>query len=228
MMIRRALIIVWLAACGGARETTVAPAITPSKDAIVKTTENGPVKATIAVWPPKPSLGDAIYARLEITAPAGVTIEAPFQQAGDETLGRFKVVGFTRDTRHDATGGSVHEQLYTLEAPSSGRHRLPPLRLEMLDTRSSAPASMGSGSATRSQEILTEEIPLEVQPIATEALGAELRPAAGQLGTTVGGMSWMLILGLASGLAVLLSGGVLGYRAYVAKRRIANQRSAYE
>ena len=46
--------------------------ITPAKDALAKTTEDGPVKAAVKVWPAKPTLGDAIYVRLEIDAPAGV------------------------------------------------------------------------------------------------------------------------------------------------------------
>jgi 7,8-dihydropterin-6-yl-methyl-4-(beta-D-ribofuranosyl)aminobenzene 5'-phosphate synthase len=97
---------------------------------ITKTTEVGPLKATIKVWPAKPTLGDAIYARLEIEAPAGVSIDAPFQEAGDQRLGRFRVVGFTtRDTQRKPDGGQLQAQTYTLEAPSSGRQRIPPLRL---------------------------------------------------------------------------------------------------
>src|ERR1041384_6440405 len=61
--------------------TAAAPSA-PAKDAIAKTTEVGPVKATIKVWPAKPTLGDAIYARLEIDAPSGITLDAPFQEIG--------------------------------------------------------------------------------------------------------------------------------------------------
>ena len=64
---KRALLIL-LVACGhAASDETAAPeAIEPTKDAIAKTTENGPVKVTVRVWPAKPTLGDSIYARLEI------------------------------------------------------------------------------------------------------------------------------------------------------------------
>src|SRR3954470_10344054 len=105
--------------------------IAPAKDALTKTTEVGPVKATVKVWPAKPTLGDAIYARLEIDAPAGVAIDAPFQEAGDQRLRRLRVVAVTRDTPRKPDGGQHHEQTYTLDAPASGRQRIPPLRFEM-------------------------------------------------------------------------------------------------
>ena len=104
-MTRLALLV--LVACGGhsALDTGQAPASQPGKDAIVKTTENGPVKATVTVWPPKPTLGDPIYLRLDVDAPAGVSIDAPFQEAGDQRMGRFQVTGFQRDTQRKADGG---------------------------------------------------------------------------------------------------------------------------
>jgi preprotein translocase subunit Sss1 len=206
----------------GETAATTAP-IEPAKDAITKTTEVGPVKATIKVWPAKPALGDAIYARLEIDAPAGVTIEAPFQEAGDQRLGRFGVVAFTRDTRRKPDGGQVHEQTYTLEAPSSGRQRIPPLRFEMTDTRKGT-----ASDVKQPQEVLTDEVPLEITPVAAEAASAKLRPAAGELDPDVGGIGWLALLGIASGLAVVGSGSVLAYRALRARRRIEQQRSAYD
>jgi hypothetical protein len=136
------------------------------------------------------------------------------------------VVGFTRDTQRKPDGGQVHHQTYTLEAPSSGRQRIPPLRFEMTDTRQAAP---GAASATKAaQEILTDEIPLEIAPVATEAASAPLRPAAGVIDPNVGGIGWLTVMGLVCAAAVLGSGSVLGYRAFRARRRIAKQRSAYE
>ncbi|MEZ4404860.1 MAG: hypothetical protein R3B06_33040, partial [Kofleriaceae bacterium] len=51
-----------LLACGGgrgARRDDGPPQPTP--EAITKVTENGPVKATVKVWPPAPQLGDPLY-----------------------------------------------------------------------------------------------------------------------------------------------------------------------
>jgi hypothetical protein len=203
-------------------ESAAAP-IEPTKDAIAKTTEVGPVKATVKVWPGKPTLADPIYVRLEVDAPSGVSIDAPFQEAGDQRLGRFRVVGFTRDTQRKPDGGQVHHQTYTLEAPSSGRQRIPPMRLEMTDARKAA-----AGDAGKPQEILTDEVPLEIAPMATEAATAQLKAAAGELDPDVGGIGWLSILGIASAIAVVGSASVLGYRAFRARRRIEKQRSAYD
>jgi hypothetical protein len=221
----KSLALVVLVACGGhsALDGSDAPTSEPGKDAIVKTTENGPVKATVTVWPPKPTLGDPIYLRLDVDAPAGVSINAPFQEAGDQRMGRFQVTGFSRDTQHKPDGGLHERQTYSLQPPTSGKHRVPPLRLEMVDTRP------GTGSETgKTQEILTEEVPVDVAPVKAETIAAELRPAPGKLDENVGGPPWMWILLGGSLLAMLGAGGMLAWRMVGSKRRIAEQRSAYE
>jgi hypothetical protein len=185
----------------------------PAKDAIVKTSELGPVKATLKVWPAKPTLDDWIYARLDIEAPSGVTINTAFQETGSE-LGRFKVEQFDHDAQRKPDGGQRLEQIYTLTAQASGRQRIPPLRFEVIDTRKGT-----TGAAARPQEVLTDEVPLELAPVA--AATAELDP-------DVGGVGWLTVLGIASGVAVLGSGSVLAFRALRARRRIEQQRSAYD
>ena len=216
------------AACGGGRggaDDVAAGPVAPPADAIVKTTEHGPVKATLKVWPAQPTLGEPIHARLEIEAPAGVSVDAPFQEAGDQRLGRFKVLEFTRDAERAANGGQRQEQTYTLDALASGRHRVPPLRLEMLDAR---PEAADDPARRKPQEIMTEEVPLDIAPVKAEAVTAELRPAAGALDPDVGGTSWTFVLGLASLALVLGSGSVLAVRAARARRKLARQRSAYD
>ena len=218
-----------LAAAGGCHDDEAAdPAasaapIAPAKDALARTTEVGPVKATVKVWPAKPALGDAIYARLEIDAPAGVAIDAPFQEAGDQQLGRFRIVAFTRDTQRKPDGSQHHEQTYTLDAPASGRQRIPPLRFEMTDARQGP----GSG-AGKPQEVLTDEVPLEIAPLPAEAASAPLKAALGELDPDVGGIGWLTLLGIASLVAVIGSALALGYRALRARHRIERQRSAYD
>ncbi len=199
-----------------------ASTLLPSKDAVTKTTENGPAKATITVWPAKPTLGEPIYLRLEIATPAGVHVDAPFQEAGDSRLGRFKVVGFARDSQQKPDGGLRQEQTYTLEAPSSGKHRVPPLRLEMVDSRADAAKPAGA------QEILTEEVPLDIAPVDMTAVGKDLRDAAGKLDPDVGGTPWTTILLALSGGAMLLSASLLFLRGWRGRRRIAAKKSAYD
>jgi hypothetical protein len=227
------LACVGLAACDGAIEPGAQEAaeITPPADAIAKVAEQGPVKATVRVWPAKPTLGDPIHVRLEIESPAGISIDAPFQEAGDQRLGRFRVLAFDRDTRHTPGGGQVQQQTYTLEAHSSGRHRIPPLRLEMIDARAGAPAGGSGGAAdarSKPQELLTEEIPLDIAPVPDTAAGADLKPPLGVLDPQVGGTSPLAILGWGSLLLVVVSGGLLLFRTLRTRRRIQQQRSAYD
>jgi hypothetical protein len=212
-----------LAACSSHNtlEGSNASAEAPPKDAIAKTAENGPVKVETHVWPAKPTLDDAIYLRLDITAPAGVSVTAPFQEAGDERMGRFRVINFNRDTAHSADGGSHETQTYTLEAPSSGKQRVPSLRLEMVDAR-------GDAAKSGAQEILTEDIPIEIAPVKDEAAHAELKPAAGPLDPDVGGVPWATILLLASAAVIVLSGSLLALRALRNRQRRASMRSAYD
>lgn len=202
-------------------ESAAAP-IEPTKDAITKTTEVGPVKATVKVWPGKPTIIEPIYLRVEIDAPSGVTVDSQFQQTG-ERLGRFHVAAAVRDTTRKPDGGQHYEQTYTLDAMASGRQRIPPLRFEMIDARAGTPAD-----ARKPQEVLTDEVPFEIAAAAGEAASAQLHPALGGLDPDVGGIGWLALLGIASGVALLGSGSVLGLRAWRARRRIAQQRSAYD
>lgn len=216
-------LLVMLAACDGdeTTATTETRVLAPPADAVTRPTEVGPVKATVKVWPAKPRLGESIYLRLEVDAPAGIRIEAPFQDAGDARLGRFRIVGFLRDVQDAANGGQRHEQTYTLEAQTSGKHRVPPLRLEMFDNRDAM-----AGAAA--QEILTDEIPLDIAPVDAAAAGQELRPALGELDPVVGGTPWILVLGIASGTMIMGAGGILLWRSVRARRKREQQRNAYE
>ncbi len=223
---KRALILLALVACGNSSrlDSQSDPArMQAPKDSLSKTTENGPAKATVTVWPSKPTLGEPIYLRLDVEAPAGIDIDAPFQEAGDQRLGRFKVVGFIRDSHRNPDGSHRQEQTYTLEAPSSGKHRVPPLRLEMVDSRPDA-----GKNATGKQEILTEEVPLDIAPVAAAMTGKELKAAAGKLDPDVGGTPWTTILIALCGGAVMISAGMLALRGWRFRRRVAARKSAYD
>ncbi len=221
----RALVLVALVACSGSSVLDhEQPAnVSPTADAIKKTTENGPVKATVTVWPQKPTLGEPIYLELDIEAPAGVSVDAPFQEAGDQRLGRFKVVGFVRDTQRKPDGAQHQEQTYTLEAPTSGKHRVPPLRLEMVDSRGDAGSQAG-----KTQEVLTEEVPLDIAPVKAEDVNAKLRTAAGKLDPDVGGTPWALILSLTGVAIALATGSFFLWQMWRRRRRIAEKMSAYD
>jgi hypothetical protein len=78
------------------------------------------------------------------------------------------------------------------------------------------------------QELLTEEIPLEIAPVPDTATGADLKPPRGALDPRVGGVNKLVLLGGASALLIVVAGGILLYRALRVRRRIAQQRSAYD
>jgi hypothetical protein len=100
----------------------------------------------VTVWPPAPRLGDAIYVRLTIEQKPGSSgVTVPFQH---EALGRFAVTGWTPGSLRRDDGTLVEEQTYTLEAPGSGKFRIPPLRI-----------------LVGAEEVLTEELPITVAPV---------------------------------------------------------------
>jgi hypothetical protein len=221
---RRFASLLLVAACAGDEPVAsgeAEPIPPPPKDAIAKAVEHGPVKATVRVWPAKPTLGDPIYLRLEIEAPAGIDVQAPFHEVG-AGVGRFEVKGFARANEPTKTGALLHTQTFTLDAPSSGRSRIPPLRFEVVDNRT-AGAKPG-----QIQEVLTDEISLEVAPVPAEVAWKPLEPATGPLEDEVGGTSWLVVVGIASAAVIAISAGLLVALAMGRRRRLERQRSAYE
>jgi len=100
---RRALLGLLLVACASHDEdAALGPAKIPDppKDAIAKTAEAGPVKATVQIWPAKPTLGDPIYARLTVEAPAGLTLSPPAWQTGEDGLPPLGADELLRYSRH--------------------------------------------------------------------------------------------------------------------------------
>ncbi|HUH05377.1 MAG TPA: hypothetical protein VML75_25445 [Kofleriaceae bacterium] len=171
-----------LAACGSGAENTAAPAAAAEGDTLERVTENGPITARVAVTPEKPRLGDPITLTLGVTAAAGIVVEMP---AFGEALGRFSIVSFTPRTQTNADGGTLNEQTYVLQAPMSGKQRLPALRIEYTDHRGLGAATAGDAGVAGEievKELLTDEIALEVESVLTDdELSGALRPARGPL-----------------------------------------------
>lgn len=189
----------------------------PASDAVARTTESGPVKATVALWPAKPVLGDPIYLRLTVTAASAVTLDVPFER---DALGRFRVTGYDARHEHDASGGAIEIRNYALEAPSSGRHRVPPLRFEFSDGR-------GAG-ANSTLELLTDELPLDVAPLPAAKVDAELKPARAALDPVVRRVVPWHWVAAAGSLCLLAVGGLLGLRHRRRRRHARAQLTAYE
>jgi hypothetical protein len=162
-MRRAVLILGLLVACGGGSAGDHGPKrVEPTPEAVTKVTEQNGVKASVTLWPPAPRLGDPIYLRLTIEEKPGTQgVVAPFQQ---ESLGRFTVTGWTPGSQRRDDGSMVEEQTYTLEAPGSGRFRVPPLRVLVGDA-----------------ELLTEELPLTIAPVDPARAHEPLAEARGSL-----------------------------------------------
>jgi hypothetical protein len=148
----------------------------PAAAAVRRESVSGPIRATVTLSPERPALGDPLALTLEVEAEPGVEVRMP---AFGEALGRFEIVDFAPRERRTEAGGTRAEQRYTLDAPMSGRHTIPPLAVEFVDRRAAAP-----GKRPEPQELLTEPITLEV----ASALGggavtatAAMRPPRGRL-----------------------------------------------
>jgi hypothetical protein len=212
------------AACGrdDGSATTAPPATAAPAGAIAKTTEHGPVKVTVQVWPAEPRLGDPIHLRLTAESQAGVSIDLPYQEAA---LGRFRVSTYDRSEQRQGDK-RIQVQDYVLDAPASGRHRIPPFRLEMVDPR----ATTAAGSATvpaAPVEILTEEVPLQIAEIDVATTSATLPPPRARLSPEVGGWSWWVWAGVGIG-ALWVVLGVLLLRRLAARRTTRIKLTAYD
>jgi hypothetical protein len=225
----------WWAVAPGCRPAPPGDAATASASqpaSLTRTSESGPVKASVEVRPAAPSLGDPLVLTLTIEAAAGVRVEPP---PFGEALGRFGIVDFTPRRRATAGGGSVLVQTYTLQAPMSGRQRIPPLRIEFADERSGlAPDGGGGGGGggdagvAALRELLTEEITLDVKSVLPEGeVTARLRPARGRLPVSAAGRALARYWPFGAG-ALALAAAVVALRFIRRRAEIRIRLSAYD
>ena len=158
----------------------------PPGETLTQTSESGPVKATVALSPKKPRLGDPLTLTLTVESKAKVTVEMP---PFGEALGRFSIVNFTPRTETAADGSVKNIQRYVLDAPMSGRQRIPSLRIEFTDARpGAAPGPLGDGGADPSapHELLTDEIAIDIASVLPEGqVQNELKGLRGPLESSV-------------------------------------------
>jgi len=154
-------------------------------------TEEGPVKATVELAPLEPRLGDALTLTLTVEAQPGVTVEMP-------------AFGFTPRERTEPDGRSVQSQRYTLQAPMSGRQRIPPLRIEFLDQR---PGHVAANGTEEYRELLTDELAVTIVSVLPDgAVTDELRPVRASLAEpSVNAWRWLTALA-ALGIVAAMAG----------------------
>ena len=184
-----ALLVV--AGCQPDTEAVDSPAHVAEPLAIV--TEEGPVKATVSLSPPAPRLGDSLLLTLTVVAGANVVVEMP---AFGDALGRFAILDFTPSEEATSGGETTATQRYTLEAPLSGRHRIPRLRIEYRDQRAGI-------TNAQTRELLTEELAFTIESVLPEGMVADtLLPMRARLEERAASVAYWSA-GAALGLAAL-------------------------
>ena len=190
-----------------------------STEVLSSVTEAGPVRATVTLAPAAPRLGDPLTLELVVAGEPRVAVEMP--EFG-EALGRFSILDFAprRETTED--GGTVASQRYTLQAPMSGRLRIPALRIEYVDER--------DGAADGYRELMTDEIAFAVASVLPEgAVVDALLPARAALPEGRDGWFatwWPVLLALVLAVGAGLWGVAAWQRRAVARSRVtAHQRA---
>ncbi len=141
-----------------------------------------------------------------------------------EALDRFAIVDFTRAETAADDGGTISRQRYSLAAPHSGSHAIPPLLVEFVDRR---PGREPAPDGEDAYELLTTALEFDVTSAIAEGAPLEFRAALGELGPLriAGRFGWLW------GLAAVLvgsAGAFYGARVWAAWRSRARQRSAYD
>jgi len=181
---------------------------------------SGPVEIRVELSPDEPVIGDPITLRIEAIAEPDVEILMP---AFGEALDRFRIVDFVPRESLTEDGRALHSQRYTLQAPASGEHILPPILLEFIDHRPGHPAAPDDLDA---YEILTESLSFTIESMVPDSASADLSPPMEQLdpiGSDRFPWEW-----LGASLFILGLGGFFGFRAWQNWSLKAAVRSAWE
>ncbi len=185
------------------------------EDALRKVTENGPIKATVRVGPKDPKVGDVLVLELRVEAKKDVDVRLP---GFGEALGQFSIVDFKEQNESLGDDLSVQVQRYRLQAPLSGKHRIPQLRLSFVDRR--------SGEKTEEKELLTDEVPLTVVSVLNEDADT-LRPAQPALAERWLSF-WLRRYGPLGAVVLGLVLAVLFFFVFRKKQRQIRTKNAYE
>ena len=167
---------------GESIETEVAEVPPAAGEPVSATTTIGPVSATVTLSPKSPLIGDMMTLSLSVDVKEGVALVMPESR---EAFSRLQVEDETHE-REAIEGGQRYIQRYQVQAGSSGRLRIPPMRLTFVDSR---PGQEESGVE---RELLTDELAIKVRPVLVgdEATSATLRPIRRPLEEDIGPSLW--------------------------------------
>jgi len=199
----------------------LAPPGAQAEEGLERTTQRGPVTASVRLEPSEPVIGDVLELTLTVVAEPEVEILMP---AFGEALERYAIVEFVPEEEIDDEGRSRAAQRYRLQPVRSGPQSIPPILVEFVDRRAGqTPAPEGQDA----YELLTERLDFEVASVLPEGALPALRPALGELAKREppAAPRWPWVLGM--GVALAAAAPFL-VRAWVRWRRTARRRSAYE
>lgn len=201
----------------GAYAQSANPDAEPGQSRVTK----GPVTAHVHLAPHAPRLGDDLTLVIEVTAEPGVEVLMP---AYGEAIEQFEVIGFLEDQTIDAAGRTVHRQEYRLQCSRSGDQRIPELLIEFVDRR---PGQKAAPEDEDAYELFSEAVLFTVASVLPEEAAPALRPPREALPPLPppAPRRWPYVLAIALALTALAP---LALRAWVAHRRRARQRSAYD
>jgi hypothetical protein len=188
---------------------------------ITATTQKGPVEATVSLTPAEPVIGDTVT--LTVTVLGDKDVELLMPEFG-QMLDRYAILDFTTSARIDDEQRTVIEQRYELQPPRSGSQSIAPIMIEFVDHRPGAKAAPDDMDA---YELLTERLAFEVQSVLPTDADADLEPPLGKLpplasATATSRLWWFVVAGL------IAVAAPFAWRYWLAARRTARQRSAYD
>ncbi len=197
------------------------PSAVPASEPLSNEVELGPVKATVKLQPNTPVIGDTLTLTIEVRAEKGVELLMP--EFG-EALETFSIVDFVPRETIDDRGRTIATQKYRLQPPLSGPQAIPPILIEFVDRRAgqrTAPEGLDA------YELLTERIEFEVASVVPDDADAELKPPLGKLPPRAPPprAKWPWVVGI---LVLLAALSPLAIRAFLAWKRRARRRSAYD
>jgi hypothetical protein len=199
----------------GCKKKSGAEAVVNSAGTIVRASESGPLKVTVALAPEKPRLGDRIQLTLTVEVKPGARVEMP---AFGEALGRFAILAFVPREERRSDGTNVYIQRYELDAPMSGNHRIPSLRIQY---------GTSSDGGVGFEELLTEQLAVTVTSPVTEDQKLELKPLRAPLpeafGSTRARKWWPIPV-----LVLLCGGAFYGWRAFRLAAHARTRQSAFD
>ncbi len=142
---------------------------------ISRTTQVGPVTATVTLSPSEPVIGDEV--ELLLTVETTKEVEVLMPEFG-EALQRYSILDFVPKQHFDASGNTIFSQKYTLQPFLSGEQSIPPILIEFIDNR---PGSQPSPDDFDAYELLTERIDFTVKSVVLDSATDELKPPLGEL-----------------------------------------------